>query len=335
MGVAVRKVVVGILVFPGCQESGLTAPLDVFRILDAISVSRPPEARVELEVRFISTRGGNLQTAAGMGVQTQAADVDQLDALIVPGIHHRTADEISQATAVLEVEAALIAQAAQSGKAVLASCSGVFLLGKAGVLEGRRATTSWWLGPALRAAFPGVHLEADGRIVADDACVSAGGVTSYHDLALWLVERFAGREARHTCARFLLLDLDRQTQTPFVIDSLIEKPREDLIVRARSWLNQRLTTAFRIEELASHCGVSQRTLLRRFRATTDRTPARYVQTLRLERAKALLEATRLSVAEVASECGYTDPATFRKIFKLRIRLTPQQYRSRLGPPNVD
>ena len=323
-----RKIAVGILVFEGCQESGLTAPLDVFRIVDALSAAGVAPEPVAFEARFISIGGGLRRTAGDLRIQTEPADVAGLDALIIPGVHHRDVADLLYALTGLDAEAAWLPRIAAAGTPVLASCSAVFLLGAAGVLDGRRATTSWWLGPALHERFPKVHLEADGRIVADGVCVSAAGVTSYHDLALWLVQRFAGEDLRRACAKFLLLDLDRQTQTPFVIDRLMESPRQDLLAKARDWLNERLAQSVRIEDLARHCGVSQRTLLRRFRDTADRTPARYLQTLRLARAKALLEDTALAAAEVAAQCGYADVATFRKTFKLRIRLTPQQYRDR-------
>lgn len=323
-----HNVTVGILVFEGCQESGLTAPLDAFRIVDALSAAGLSPEPVAFEARFVSIGGGPRRTAGDMRIQTDPAGAAGLHAVIIPGVHHRDVADLLRALTSLDAEAEWLARVAATDTPVLASCSAVFLLGAAGVLDGRRATTSWWLGPALHERFPKVRLEADGRIVADGACVSAAGVTSYHDLALWLVQRFAGDEMQRACAKFLLLDLDRQTQTPFVIDRLMETPREDLLAKARDWLNERLAQTVRIEDLARHCGVSQRTLLRRFRDTVDRTPARYLQTLRLARAKALLEDTALPAAEVAVQCGYADVATFRKTFKTRIRLTPQQYRDR-------
>lgn len=328
-----RTFTVGILVFDGCQESGLTAPLDVFRILEAISARGPESGQVALNAEYVSVGGGVVRTAAGLETQTRVAEIERLDALIAPGIHHQNVADISLALAKLVAEAELLARVAAAGKPVLGACSAVFLLGGSGALDGLRATTSWWLGPALHSAFPSIRVEAEGRVVADGACVSAAGVRSYHDLALWLVKRFVGEDLHRACARYLLLDLDRQSQTPFVVDSLIETPAQDLLAKARVWLNDRLTTPIRIDALARHCGVSQRTLLRRFRQTADRAPARYIQTLRLERAKALLEETTLPVAEVVAQCGYTDIATFRKTFKLRVSMTPQQYRNRFH--NVD
>lgn len=327
-GGVVRTFTIGILVFDGCQESCLAAPLDVFRILEAIGARGVLSTRVTLEARFISVGGGERRTAAGLQIQTEPAATHLLDALIAPGIHHRDASDIKEALPKLLPEAKLLADMVEAGKPVLGACSAVFLLGVSGVLDGRGATTSWWLGPTLHSTFPSIRVEAEGCVFADGPCVTGAGVRSYYDLALWLVQRFAGEEIGRACAKFLLLDLDRQSQTPFVIDSMIDAPAEDPLAKARAWLNERLTAPIRIEDLARHCGVSQRTLLRRFRETADRSPARYIQGLRLNRAKALLEETMLPVAEIVAQCGYLDVATFRKTFKLRIRLTPQQYRTR-------
>ena len=269
-----RTFTVGILVFDGCQESSLAAPLDVFRILEALGARGEPSTRVTIKARFVAVGGGARRTAAGLQVDTERADPELLDALIAPGIHHRDATDIQVALARLLPEARFLASMAAAGKPVMGACSAVFLLGASGVLDGRGATTSWWLGPTLQGAFPKIRVQAEGRVFADGVCVTGAGVRSYHDLALWLVRRFAGDEMGRACAKFLLLDLDRQSQTPFVIDSMIETPAEDLLATARAWLNDRLAAPIRIEALARHCGVSQRTLLRRFRETTDRSAAR-------------------------------------------------------------
>ena len=323
---------IGLLAFDGCQEGSLTAALDVFRVLEAIASYYPASAVPSFELAFVSVGGGVRTTAGGMGIPTQNVDPSGVDAMIAPGVHHRGVADLMVSLGGLGGESRLLATVVKADKPVLAACSAVFLLAAGGALAGRRATTSWWLAPALSETCPEALVDAHKRVVVDGPCISAAGVTSNHDLALWLVRRFAGEELERACSKFLLLDLDRQTQSQFVIESLIDRAPEDLLTKARAWLNDRLSEPVKLEELARHCGLSQRSLLRRFRETAKLTPARYLQTLRLERAKALLEETDLVAAEVAARCGYADTATFRKTFKLRIRLTPQQYRTRFGRP---
>lgn len=326
IGQAVRTVRIGILVFEKCQEAGLAIPLDVFRVCDGLAQRRPDERRIRFETVFVAPEAGARTTASGFAVQAVAARPDRLDALIVPGIAHLDAPDIGRFVDGLVAERRCIASFVAAGRLVLSTCSGVFLLAASGVLDRRQATTSWWLGAEFARLFPGVRINAESAMVRDGNCISAGGVAAYYDLSLWLVRLFAGARLRSACARILLIDMGRQSQTPYVAETLIEQPTDALFVRARTWLNQRLDRPVSVVALARHCRVSPRTMLRRFRTVFRQTPVQYVQSLRLERAKLLLESSALSAEEIAARCGYCDVAAFRKAFKQRIRLTPGQYR---------
>lgn len=325
-GHAVRTVRIGILVFDKCQEAGLAIPLDVFRVCDGLAQRRPGERCVRFESVFVAPEAGTRTTASGFAVQVVAARPDRLDALIVPGIAHLGASDIGRVVDGLAAERRYIASVVAARRLVLSTCSGVFLLAASGALDRRQATTSWWLGAELARLFPGVRINAESAMVRDGNCISAGGVAAYYDLSLWLVGHFAGARLRSACAKILVIDMGRQSQTPYVAGTLIEQPTDALFVRARTWLNQRLDRPVSVVALARHCRVSPRTMLRRFRTVLHQTPVQYVQGLRLERAKLLLESSALSADEVAERCGYRDVAAFRKAFKRRIRLTPGQYR---------
>lgn len=325
-GHAVRTVRIGILVFDKCQEAGLAIPLDVFRVCDALGRRRPDERRVRFESVFVAPEAGLRTTASGFAVQAVAARPDRLDALIVPGIAHLDASAIGRFVDGLVAERRYIASFAAAKRPVLSTCSGVFLLAASGALDRRQATTSWWLGAELARLFPGVRINAESAMVRDGNCISAGGVAAYYDLSLWLVRHFAGARLRSACAKILVIDMGRQSQTPYVAGTLIEQPADALFVRARTWLNQRLDRPVSVAALARHCRVSPRTMLRKFRTVLRQRPLQYVQSLKLERAKLLLEGSALSAEEVAARCGYRDVSAFRKAFKRCIRLTPGQYR---------
>lgn len=198
------------------------------------------------------------------------------------------------------------------------------------MLNGRRATTSWWLSAYFRKNFPQVLLEAEELIVQDGNLVSSGGVTSYIDLALWLVARFGGEELRQLTAKVLVVDANRNSQAPYIAKAMLQDQGHVVIERARRWLNQRLDQRWSMAELASYCHVSQRTLLRRFQEALNLSPIHYVQQLRVERAKALLESTRLSLEDITARCGYEDVSSFSKIFKQWAQVTPKDYRRRFG-----
>ena len=159
---------------------------------------------------------------------------------------------------------------------------------------------------------------------------SSGGVTSYIDLSLWLIGRFGGEELRQNVAKVLAMDANRSSQAPYIATAMIQDQGHVVIERARRWLNQRLDQAWNMAELAAYCNTSPRTLLRRFQEAVGMSPVQYAQQLRVERAKALLESTRLSLEDITGRCGYEDVSTFSKVFKRWAQLTPREYRMRFG-----
>lgn len=321
---------IGLLVYPGCLRSSAVVPLDVFRIANALTLHRPAAQRLHLRGRWLSAREGDTVIIDGLVFQTEQLSKANLDALMLPGINHEAPHELGQLLARLEPERAAVAAFAESGKLLVASCSSACLLAQTGLLAGRRATTSWWLSAYFRKQFPLVTLDAEELIVRDGQFVTSGGVTSYLDLALWLVGHFGGDALRQMTAKVLVMDGNRSSQAPYIASAMMQDTGHAIIERARRWLNARLDQAWTISALAEYCNTSPRTLLRRFQDAIGMSPVQYSQQLRVERAKALLESTRLSLEEITGRCGYADVATFSKTFKRWAKITPRDYRMRFG-----
>ncbi|MCH8618069.1 helix-turn-helix domain-containing protein [Undibacterium sp. TS12] len=326
-----RTVRIGILVYPGCLRSGAVMPLDVFAIANTLARIRPAAtASVRFETLWVSARGKLRQEVGGLHFDASDALAESLDALMVPGIDHGDTRQLDSLMDALAPEQALVRDYLLSERLLISSCSSTSLLARTGELKGRRATTSWWLSAYFRKKFPDVVLEAEELIVQDGQLVSSGGVTSYIDLALWLVGHFGGEELRQLTAKILVVDANRNSQAPYVAKAMVQDQGHAVIERARRWLNQRLDQQWNMAELASYCHVSQRTLLRRFQEAMNLSPIHYVQQLRVERAKALLETTRLSMEDITARCGYEDVSSFSKIFKQWAQVTPKDYRRRFG-----
>lgn len=324
-----RTVHVGVLVFAGCVRSGAVVPHDVLALGNALMQSRPARQRVDLRAHWVTARRGSRVDSSGLGFTAIAADEQALDALIVPGLEHGNGVELMQRLQALGPEAALLRSLASRGVPLLFGCSATCLVAHAGLLDGRRTTTSWWLAGLCRAQFPAVRLEPQSMLVQDGALISAAGVTSYFDLALWLVDRHAGDDLRQLAARMLLHDGRRDSQAAHV-PAMLDGEGPVVIERARAWLGKRLDQPWTVQALAKHCRTSERTLLRRFKDVTGVGPVRYVQQLRVERAKALLESTLLSLATIATRCGYQDASTLQKVFTRWTNVTSGEYRARFG-----
>ncbi|HEY5799521.1 MAG TPA: helix-turn-helix domain-containing protein [Burkholderiaceae bacterium] len=310
------------------MRSNAVAPFDVFYIANAISSRRPHAGRIVFEGRWIGARGEPAVIAEGLRFDVEAPGAQRLDVLMVPGLQHAGTADLAPLLAGLAPERQAVREYARSGRLLAASCSGTCLLAEAGLLDGRRCTTSWWLGPHFRRAYPRALLDAEQMVARDGALLTSGSVTSYLDLALWLVGHFGGDELRQLTAKVLAADAGRASQAPYVTSAMGDA--DPTIERARRWLNRRLDQPWTMAELARHCDASERTLLRRFRDALGLGPLQYAQQLRMERAKALLESSTLSVEQIAPRCGYEDAAAFSKVFKQWVRMTPRVYRQRFG-----
>ncbi|MBS0449688.1 MAG: helix-turn-helix domain-containing protein [Proteobacteria bacterium] len=325
-----RTVHVGVLVFPGCVRSGAVVPHDVLGLANQLMRSRPAAQRVDFKAHWVAARKRDRVEAGGLVFATTPPDAASLDALIVPGVDHANADDLGAQIDALVPEQDLLRELAGRGVPLLFGCSATCLVARTGLLDGRSATTSWWLGSYCRAHFPAVNLQAQDILVEDGALVSSAGVTSYFDLALWLVGKHAGDDLRQSAARMLLHDSRRESQAPYVAAALADGEGPVVIERARKWLGRRLDQPWTVQALARHCRTSERTLLRRFKEVAGVGPVQYLQQMRVERAKALLESTLLSLESIAVRCGYQDVSTLHKVFKQWARLTPNEYRSRFG-----
>lgn len=320
---------IGILVFPSALQSGAVAPVDVFNIANTMVQYRPAAEHVRFETVWIGARGDTVTTAKGLRFPTVPLD-QRVDALIVPGVEHDHPGQLPAALDLLAPEQELLRQYVHSGRLLASNCSSTFLVARTGVLDGRRATTSWWLSAKFRKHFPAVELDTEALVVRDGPFLSSGGMTAYIDLALWLVGHFASEELRQITAKVLVADSKRTSQSPYIAAGIAQGNGHAMIERARRWLNEHMDQDWSMAQLSAHCHTSARTLLRRFQKAVGLSPIQYTQQLRVERAKGLLESSMLSLEDITGRCGYENVSTFSKVFKRWTQVTPREYRSRFG-----
>ena len=217
-----------------------------------------------------------------------------------------------------------IERAAARGADVAASCSAVFLLASTGLLDERRATTTWWLAPAFQRMFPRVALDAEEMVVADGPITTAGAALAHLDLMLALVAAHCGAELAVRCARFLLLDGRRSQSRYMAVGFLASRDRD--VDRAGRWARERLSQGLSVEELAAASGLTPRTFARRVANATGMSPVQFLGRLRVERAVELLETTDLSVEAIAREVGYAEPTTLRRLLRRATGEAPRSLR---------
>jgi transcriptional regulator GlxA family with amidase domain len=249
-----------------------------------------------------------------------------LDLLVVPGFDLDPGQEPVDRLARWQPEVALIRRAAARALPVAGVCVGAFLLADSGVLSGRRATTAWILAEQLARAYPLVDVDHQALLVEDGPVTTTGAFNAAADLALHLVRLHCGEATMRTTAR-ITLSSGRSSQAPYIDERLLgPSGGGDFSAAVRRHLGERLDHDYDLGALAAAHHVSTRTLLRRFRAETGQTPLDFLQSLRVSRARQVLESTSLSVDEVARGVGYQDVSTFRRLFSRSVGLSPSEYR---------
>jgi transcriptional regulator GlxA family with amidase domain len=261
------------------------------------------------------------------GPRRNRAQLRGTELAIIPGLGTWSADELDRKLKSSACRRAgdLLVEAFETGTALAASCASTFLLAEAGLLDGRRATTTWWLAPLFRHRYPDVELATDRMVVADWPIATGAAAMAQMDLMLAVVGRFAGPGLAKACANYLLLD-ERRSQAPFMaINHLAgQDPR---IAKAEKWVRDHIGRDFAMAELAEAVALAPRTFARRIAATCGVSPIQFVQRIRVERARYLLETTRLSVEEIARQVGYAEPSTLRRLIRRDTKHPPGHFRA--------
>jgi transcriptional regulator GlxA family with amidase domain len=217
---------------------------------------------------------------------------------------------------------------ARLGGTVAASCSGVFLLQSAGLLPGRRVTTSWWLAPLMQRLEPQAVVDADRMVIRDGPIVTAGAAFGQTDLMLHLLSTQFSPALSNAVSRALLID-GRQSQAQFIVPAMFANGNE-LIAKLVSRFESALPNPPSISDLAAEFCMSDRTLSRHVRVATGRSTSALLQSVRLNKARMLLETSKLTVEQVAERVGYVDTTALRRLMRKVMGATPRQFRPALS-----
>ncbi|WP_427889940.1 GlxA family transcriptional regulator [Kribbella sp. GL6] len=312
-----------VLAYPGCFASEVYGVPDLLTMATRVAQVRGASDPA-YDVRIVSPRH---RVLASGGVRIPVSPLPASDVLVVPGFEVGPAVDVDRVLSGLGPEFAAIRAHVARGAAVVSLCLGAFLLAEAGVLDRRTATTSWLYADRLARRYPEVDVRADQLVVTDRGVTTAAAFSAMYDFALTLIRWHSGESVARTTARIALIDDSRTSQTPYVDHSVLPAGGSMFADEVKRWLEQHLDDAYDLQRLADEVKVSSRTLLRRFGETTGMTPLGYLQTARVRRAGHLLETTGRTVARIAGEVGYRDPASFSRLFRRHTGKAPGEYRA--------
>ncbi len=318
-----------ILTFDECYASSVGGFADILQIANSHLRRQQGAAAAQFEWHFVSSSGNPIVASNGLQLQTQKLEPrERYDLVFIPSLHYGGQRQFDQILDRLAATSNWLVAQWRAGAWIAANCTGTFILAQTGLLDGRTVTTTWWLERQFRARYPKVDLQIRSVLTESDRLVCAGASASYLLQAIRIIERFSGPAIASQTAKSSLIDVSQTSQVPY-LPLLAERAHADsLVERAQHWLQSNMTEELRISELAEALAISDRTLIRRFKAALDQTPLAYLQDLRLEAARALLETGDLSVEVISGEVGYNDTSSFSRLFRQRIGMSPGAYRRR-------
>lgn len=327
--------VIRIWVYDGILGSGVAGPADVFTVANRLAENSGwgSSARLKpIHWRVESLTGQHVRTASGqmLGVDEKIEPRRPADAVLVTAPFVADMDEFFGDRNQLRGLASALRHQHAAGAVVATYCTCSYLLAEAELLDGRIATTHWAKAADFACRYPRVFLRAHEVLTEQDRILCGGAVTSFLNLALRLVEMFLGPHLASLTARALLIDTNRISQASY--SNLLEEHghMDHLVARAQRRMQATLTQRFDLTALATHLGVSERTLNRRFKQAVGAPPLEYLQVLRVEVAKRLLESGRDNLEMVSQRVGYGDTSTFRQLFKRQTGLSPREYQRRFA-----
>jgi transcriptional regulator GlxA family with amidase domain len=321
---------IALVVFDPLQPLDLVGPYEAFATANALlqGQGKPPAYRL-----FVLSPGGTpVRGESGLGLlvdgkleRPSSALAERLDTLMVcGGLGARRAGKDPRAVRA-------VARLAERARRITSVCTGSFVLAAAGLLDGKRATTHWQHCASLARAYPSVKVEPEPIYVRDGRCWTSAGVTAGIDLALALIEDDLARELATQVARQLVVFVRRAGgQAQFSAQLSVQGAERAPLRELMTWVVDHPDAELDVPSLAARARMSVRNFARAFRAETGSSPAAYVERVRVETARRLLETSARSIEDIAVGAGFGTPEALRRAFARRLSLSPREYRGRFG-----
>ncbi|WP_404364053.1 GlxA family transcriptional regulator [Marinobacter sp.] len=318
---------VSVLGFPGALASTITGMIDLFQMAGVtwarIQGQEPEQC---FSVRLLTVDGEPCHCINGLTLPAHGSLDDGApgELVLVPTIGGPILSTLARCSR----EMTWLSDQVDRGTNIASNCTGAFLLAEAGLLDGMEATTHWGFSDLFRERYPAVNLRPEQLVTVDGTIACAGGGMAWLDLGVFLVERYAGARTARELAKAFVVDAGRRSQAPYSALQTRRYHQDETILELQHWLDQNHRQPVASADLSRISGLNSRSLLRRFKAATGDTPRNYLQLMRIEAAREILETTTTSVEEVTQQVGYDDVSSFTRLFKRHTGLPPSDYRAR-------
>lgn len=315
---------VSILVLNEAKLNSIEEPHQAFNETNNILISKGKNPMFEVHLVGLTKEVHLSNGLYTVTPQLVIDEVEKTDLIIIPAVH----GNVSKAIKLNEKFIPWIVKQYSNGAEVASLCVGAFLLASTGLLDGKQCSTHWRAANEFRNAFPDVNLVVDRIITDEHGIYSSGGAFSSANLILYLIEKYAGRRIAINCAKMFQIDIERGSQSPFIMFKGQKEHNDEHVKKAQEFIEDNFGEKITVNELAAMLALSRRNLERRFKKATCNTVTEYIQRVKVEAAKLSLESSQENVNEVMYNVGYQDPKAFRTVFKKITGLSPVQYRNK-------
>lgn len=310
-------------------NNNLSSIVGSYKILTrANSLWREKRGRERFQIELLGTSDQVFFHGGQFSVKTQRriSSCRRTNLIIIPSLNHHFEEAIRSNGELIT----WIVDQYKNGAEVASLCTGAFLLASSGLLNGRSCSTHWGFAHTFQKMFPQVRLQTDRLITDENGIYTNGGAYSFLNLLLYLVEKYFDREIAIRCSKIFQIELDRFSQSPFIIFSGMKSHDDEVIKQAQFYMEDHVATRLSIEELATKFALGRRNFDRRFVKATGLTPVEYMQRIKIEAAKKEMEVSRKNINEIMYEVGYSDTKAFRTVFRKVTGMSPLEYRSRFN-----
>ncbi|HRI20197.1 MAG TPA: helix-turn-helix domain-containing protein [Panacibacter sp.] len=292
------------------------------------AMDKPPFFKVQLV-------GISRETSQPSGLFTispdvMIADVLKTDLIVIPAIHGNPETAAKTNAAFIP----WIIEQHKNGAEIASFCIAYFFLAGTGLLKGKQCATHWTAANDISAMFPDVHLVDDKIMTEDDGIYTSGGAYSFLNLLVYIIEKYAGRDIAILIAKTFMIDIDRISQSPFIIFQGQKAHDDEHIKKAQEFIENNFEDRITVDQLASMLALGRRNMERRFKKATSNTVVEYIQRVKIEAAKKNLESGRKNINEVMYHVGYSDTKAFRTVFKKITGLSPLEYKHKYNRETV-
>lgn len=316
-----------ILVYPGVALGQLTGMAELFHFANELARYLEPGAGADrYQVGYYQLDGAVDYHADALRIRCESKLPLKIDAVLIPGSYAHQPAELAMVTELFRQHQGWFQQLAAAGTLIGAGCNGSFALAATGLLDRGQATTCWFLSEYFQHQFPQVRLNAEAIVCRSGACLTAGATSAYLQLCLQLISEFDGSRFSHQLAKIMLVEPAFHSQAPFMSVQQMVSHQDERVAAVQLFLRQHLAEPLDLQQLAQRFAMSARTLIRRFKTATGDTPMAWLQKLRIDKAKMLLETTLMPLEQLTQQVGYEDVSSFRKLFQQHTQMTPKAYR---------